>query len=235
MVLQVGDDNVCVRGAVRALTPEEVPCAVYGYEAAVRELVRTGVVDSRRIGIIGFSRTCIYTMAALTSGKLRFSAATINDGFNLGYFQYLTTADLESNFAARWMTQMIGAPPFSAGLQKWFAKSPGFNMSRVSTPLRIEAVGLPDVLFMWEPYAALRYLDRPVDLIVIQDGTHPLSNPAQRIASQGGNVDWFRFWLQGYEDPDSEKSEQYQRWEKLCDMQVEQNPDRPAFCVGTKH
>jgi len=47
-------------------------------------------------------------------------------------------------------------------------------------------------------------------------------------------VDWFRFWLQGYEDPDQAKTEQYRGWEHLCDMQIAQNPDRPTFCVRTK-
>ena len=68
---------------------------------------------------------------------------------------------------------------------------------------------------MWEPYAALRYLSKPVDLIVLKDAEHILSNPAARMASQGGTVDWFRFWLQDYEDSDPAKVEQYKRWETL--------------------
>ena len=39
------------------------------------------------------------------------------------------------------------------------------------------------------------------------------------MASQGGSVDWFRFWLQGYEDPDPAKAEQYKRWRGLRKMQ----------------
>lgn len=33
---------------------------------------------------------------------------------------------------------------------------------------------------------------------------------------------------------DQPLAEQYRSWEKLCDLQVEQNPDRPAFCVRSK-
>jgi len=29
------------------------------------------------------------------------------------------------------------------------------------------------------------------------------------------NLDWFSFWLQGSEDPDPEKAEQYARWRVL--------------------
>jgi hypothetical protein len=87
---------------------------------------------------------------------------------------------------------------------------------------------------MWEPYAGLRYLHKPVELIMLNTGEHVLTNPAVRMASQGGSVDWFRFWLQGHEDSDPAKAEQYLRWEKLCDMQVAQNLNRPASCVRTK-
>ena len=33
------------------------------------------------------------------------------------------------------------------------------------------------------------------------EGSHVLKQPVGRMGSQGGNVNWFRFWLQGYEDP----------------------------------
>jgi hypothetical protein len=42
-----------------------------------------------------------------------------------------------------------------------------------------------------------------------------------RMASQGGSVDWFRFWLQGYEDPDPAKAGQYKRWRELRKLQAE--------------
>ncbi len=68
---------------------------------------------------------------------------------------------------------------------------------------------------MWEPYAVLHYLNKPVDLIVLSSDQHVLTNPAARMASQGGTVDWFRFWLKGDEDPDPAKAEQYRRWRDL--------------------
>jgi hypothetical protein len=72
---------------------------------------------------------------------------------------------------------------------------------------------------MWEPYAVLRFLHKPVDLIMLHDDEHVLSNPTARMASQGGSVDWFRFWLQGYEDPNPAKAAQYRRWEGLRKLQ----------------
>ncbi len=63
-------------------------------------------------------------------------------------------------------------------------------------------------------------LRKPADLMLIKmNNQHVLTNPADRIASQGGTDDWMRFWLQNYEDPDPAKSEQYERWRRLRRMQ----------------
>ena len=81
---------------------------------------------------------------------------------------------------------------------------------------------------MWEPYAMLRYLHKPVDLIMLNTDEHVLTNPAVRMASQGGTVDWFRFWLQDYEDPTPAKAAQYARWRELKKMQEENDAKAKA-------
>ena len=76
---------------------------------------------------------------------------------------------------------------------------------------------------MWQPYAGLRYLDKPVELMMLNTDEHVLTNPAVRLASQGGSVEWFRFWLQDYEDPSPAKADQYKRWRQLRKLQEENN------------
>jgi hypothetical protein len=44
--------------------------------------------------------------------------------------------------------------------------------------------------------------------------------PLERMISQQGAVDWFRFWLEGYERTAPEDPEQYLRWRKLRDISV---------------
>jgi hypothetical protein len=110
---------------------------------------------------------------------------------------------------------VYGAGPFGNGLDTWINKAPGFRLDRIQTPLRIEAINPESVLGEWEIYASLRMQKKPVDLIYFPNGRHILQKPLERLASQQGSVDWFRFWLQGYEDPDPAKAAQYHRWEKL--------------------
>ena len=209
VVLQVEDCSI-------RLTVEEGPCQVAGYEGAIKQLADASIVDPSQVGIVGFSRTCYYVMHALTDGKLRFRAASITDGMVLGYVQYIMGWDVANNEAASEAAAMVGAAPFGTGLEDWLKRSPEFNLDKVTTPLQVVARGRADLLTLWEPYAALRYLNRPVDLILLTEtGTHVLSNPAQQAASQTATVDWFRFWLCGTEDPDPRKSTQYARWRKL--------------------
>jgi len=52
-------------------------------------------------------------------------------------------------------------------------------------------------------------------MIYIPHGTHILEKPWERAVSQQGTVDWFDFWLNGHQDPDPTKAEQYHRWREL--------------------
>jgi hypothetical protein len=72
----------------------------------------------------------------------------------------------------------------------------------------------------------LRLQKKPVDLIYIPDGQHILQKPMERLASQQGSVDWFDFWLNGHEDPDPAKAEQYIRWRELRKLQTAQDAER---------
>jgi dipeptidyl aminopeptidase/acylaminoacyl peptidase len=214
MVLQSVDG---ADGCGSAVTPQEGPCAVSAYESAAKQLVSDGMVDPERIGIIGFSRSCYYVMETLTTSSLHFKAASITDGIMLDYFQYMQNPDRmlgEGN-------AMVGAPPFGEGLQLWLKRSPGFNLDKVNAPLRVVGRGRSGVLDMWAPYAGLHYLKKPVELIMLNSPDHVLSNPAERMTAQGGTVDWFRFWLQDYEDPDPAKADQYKRWRELKKMRAE--------------
>jgi dipeptidyl aminopeptidase/acylaminoacyl peptidase len=224
VVLQVDEQN-CPE-----ISPDEGLCAASGYMSAASQLASEGVVDPGKVGIIGFSRSCFYVMEALTRSSLRVAAASITDGVMETYVQYMLELEIGADEAAA----IIGDRPFGQGLQQWLKRSPGFNLDRITAPLLVVGEGPRSLLYMWEPYAGLRYLHKPVELIMLNTGEHVLTNPAVRMASQGGSVDWFRFWLQGHEDSDPAKAEQYLRWEKLCDMQVAQNLNRPASCVRTK-
>jgi dipeptidyl aminopeptidase/acylaminoacyl peptidase len=198
-------------------TPQEGAGETLLYESVVKKLAEEGIVDPTRVGVIGFSRSVYHVLAAITSAEHPFAAASVTEGVTYGYFEYLFAVDGGLDRSA---DAINGGKPFGgAGLKNWLARSPEFNMDKVRTPLLLLQPGAASVFGDWEPYAALRYLKKPVDLIMLQAGTHVMTNPTQRLASESTNVDWFRFWLKGEEDPDPAKTEQYARWRELRKLQ----------------
>jgi hypothetical protein len=193
------------------------------------------LVDSRRVGIIGFSHACEGVAALLTASGFTLKAASLTDGVMTSYLQSMLTVDIHNNSIADLGNSIVGGAPFGKGLQQWFERAPGFNLDRVNTPLLVVGEGPQSLLLMmWEFYAGLRYLHKPVDMIMLNTSEHVLTNPAVRIASQGGTVDWFRFWLQDYEDPDVAKVEQYARWREMrdCQAQLDTSCGRDSGILG---
>jgi hypothetical protein len=174
-------------------------------------------------------------LEALTHSRLHFSAALITDGVSEGYWQYLLNADFLNNAIAHEADIMNGATPWGPGLTTWLKNSPPFNMDKVDTPLQIVGEGMGSLVSMWEPYALQRYRKEPVELVLLNTDEHVLTTPAVRLASQGGTVDWMRFWLLGAEDPSPDKTAQNRRWEQLCDLRTAHPDGHPRFCQGSRH
>jgi hypothetical protein len=194
-----------------------------GLEGAMKHFTVLGLADRNKVGIIGFSRSGWIVLSMLTNPETHFAAAEVADNIDGGYFQYVL-----ADSAVRTFDEVEkGAPPFGRGLEVWAREAPGFKVENIRTPLRMELDSGPIslILLHWEMFSNLRHLGKPVELSVVPDiehGTHVLQNPAQRLASQGGTVDWFTFWLKGEEDGDPKKVDQYIRWRRLR-LQMSQN------------
>jgi hypothetical protein len=195
-------------------TPQETERAMSAYENAVKYLDQKGIIDRSRVGLVGFSRTCLYVKYTLTHSSQRFAAAIVADGVDAGYLQYFEYGNLASVIDAD-AESVIGAPPFGDGLFLWLKRSPGFLLDKVQTPVQIQALAPSSLLGQWEWFSGLKRLGKPVDFIYLPGGSHVLVKPWDRLVSQEGSVDWFCFWLKSEEDPDPKKTEQYARWREL--------------------
>lgn len=221
-------------------TPQEGEMAVRGYESAIDHLVSAGLVDGKKVGLIGFSRTGYRVLYALTHSSFPYAAALASDNVDFGYWQrlfYVENPEFES---------INGARPFGDGLLDWLRRAPAFNAEKIHTPLRLqnETGPLSTTLFMgWEMFNRLRILRRPVELYVVPDierGSHPAQNPTQVYASKQGAVDWFDFWLNNSNEPSEEKREQYERWMFLRTLheedmaQLSRSTDAPERNTGSE-
>lgn len=203
-----------IRKKPNTLSEADPQGGLEGYRSAVESLSKAGLVDRSRVGVVGFSWTCWYAVNALIKEPKLFAAATIADGLDNSYMQYLIFG-VGAAIVQEQMERIRGASPFGAGLRQWMEEAPGFHLDQVQVPVRIEAMNPGSVLQEWELYSSLRMQNKPVDFIYFPHGTHIHQKPSERLESQQGNVDWFRFWLQNYEDPDPSKHAQYERWRRL--------------------
>ena len=216
VVLQVGHEIPASEHAKHHRSPEEAPREMAAFEGAVDYLDQRGIINRKRVGIIGFSRTQYHVAYTLTHSSYEFAAATLADGIDGGYLQYLTDPHLDKD------TVLInGGPPFGSGLAKWLEHSPSFSIDRVNIPVRMECHDW-QVVGCWEWYAVLTHMRKPVELIYLPDAPHILVKPWERMTSQQGDVDWFCFWLKGEEDNDSRKRDQYERWREMRVVQQAQ-------------
>lgn len=184
-------------------------------ETAIDLLAGKGFVDPDQVGVVGFSRTSWLTDFMLTHTTRNFKAASSADSGIYtygGYFRYNLAQQMKGD------ETQLGGSPFGDTWKYWLKYAPAFNAERVRAPLLMEYTKAPDGAL--EFFVALNRLGKPVELYCYPNGTHPLDTPFERIASLQRNVDWFRFWMQGYEgkapdyDPD-----QYVHWRKLREQQ----------------
>lgn len=196
-------------------TPKEAPSAMSAYESAIDYLDGKGLLDRNLVGIIGFSRACLYVTHTLAFSKSRIAAAVIANGMDADYFTYVVISNAAPDEAADYEGLNGGAPYGEAALSSWTKRVSAFHMDRVQTPLRIQAIGPASLLEEWNWFSGLYALGKPVEMVYLPNGTHILQKPWEQMVSQQGDVDWFCFWLKGEEDPDPAKAEQYKRWREL--------------------
>ncbi len=112
---------------------------------------------------------------------------------------------------------MIGSAPTGNGLRRWLELALIFVPMRYY-PSQNRSNSADIVLAEWETLFNTdnaNEASRP-DLLSGWPARPP--ETLERLASEQGEVDWFRFWLQGHEGSDPRKHDQYKRWEHLREL-----------------
>jgi hypothetical protein len=194
------------------------------FESLAEQLVASGIADPHKIALVGFSRNGHWVEFTLAHSKFPFAAAIAADNYDPSYIQ---------SSLANWRNedaQMNGAPAFGEGLQKWLARSAGFNAEHIHTPLYMigQSGGIQYIIGKWEIFSRLRYLKKPVEMYLMPEAdTHPShtpQNPRQIMAIQEAAVDWLNFWLTGREDLSPQKRDQYRRWRAFQQSSIVSDP-----------
>lgn len=205
------------------------------WDSAVQNLTEQGLIDPSKVGIIGFSRTGWQVEYDLIHAKTRFAAATAADNIQYSLSEYWLLPWLQSGIAG-----MYGGAPFGPSLKSWKEHSITFNLDKLHTPLLMEVMGAGagrpyedenviqlNVAVRYEITKGLSDLHKPFEIYYYPNESHQPEHPRARLASLQRNVDWYRFWLQGYIDQAPSKREQYRRWLLLKQLQQDRVPHSP--------
>ena len=181
-----------------------------------------GFVDTERVGISGLSDGAVTVLNSLVNSD-RFAAAAASSSVWDPILYYIS--------GDSWRDQIkaigFGYPEGSA-IEFWRRISPALNAKNISTPLLLQ---LPDYEFVpsMQLITSMKEHEKVLEAYIFPNEYHIKWQPAHRLAIYKRNVDWFNFWLQGVEDPDPTKAQQYERWRKLRKQhEVSQQPDETA-------
>lgn len=189
---------------------------VASWEAVVDLLAKRGVIDAKRVGVSGLSFGGRSVLYAISHSK-HFAVAATSGGSDLEPFSmFLRTTPGDMPTAIR---QLEGLPPpMDDPEQIWQKVSPSRNADRIDAPLLIQVADAEFPSDVLELKAYMRRANKPIDIVIFPDEGHQKWQPVHKLAVYERNVDWFRFWLQGYEDPHEGKQEQYVRWRGLREL-----------------
>jgi dipeptidyl aminopeptidase/acylaminoacyl peptidase len=201
------------------------PDAVERYDsglAAVRSaidlLASAGRIDRSRVGMGGLSMGAEMTLWTVMNSDLVTAAAVSSAGQSpLGYeLRQLQDDSYLPRLRAFWQ---LGSPDDTP--ERWGRLSLAFNVDKVKAPIMMQ---LPEREYIQTVDYAVPLIARGLaELYVFPNEAHNKFQPRQKLAVYQRNLDWFRFWLLGEEDPDRDKREQYVRWRTMKAVQ-----DRPG-------
>ena len=181
-------------------------------ESAIQRLSEMGIIDPSKVGIAGFSHGAEIMAYAITHAK--FIHAAIGDvGSRDPYFYYMATNSWHKIFAD-WG---LGGWPEGNASANWRELSPSLRADRINVPLLMNAAD-SEFLIDLSVFTSLKELGKPVELYIYANELHRKNQPKHRYEIYDHNLDWFRYWLKGEEDPNVGKKGQYERWQRLREL-----------------
>jgi dipeptidyl aminopeptidase/acylaminoacyl peptidase len=183
-----------------------------GIERIIDQLAARGLVDPRRVGMGGLSfGSEVTTWMAMHTDRLA-AASIASTQVEPAYYWANAVAGRDTPEA---LLKVWGLGPPGETPQAWARLSPALNVDRIRVPMLLQ---VPEQEYRMIPefIAKLSRSTTPSEIWAFPHEPHVLTQPRHRAAAYARNLDWFRFWLQGYESPDPDKAAQYARWRAMA-------------------
>jgi len=177
-------------------------------ESVVDLLSSEGEVDRARVGMGGLSFGGEVTMWTAMRSDVLAAASVASPTVSPLYYLMRSLKGKEAFLKGLRDMWGLGSP--SETPERWKALSPVFNLDSIRTPILMQT---PEQEYVYAlDYEIPLIREHRADLYVFPNESHQKFQPKHKLAVYERNLDWFRFWLQGYEDPTPSKRARYMRW-----------------------
>ena len=208
-----GISALCIDSApYRTNAAERYGQGLSAVESAVDLLASKGEIDRTRVGMGGLSFGTEVTLWTVMKSDLLAAASVTSPGTSPNYY-LLGSMRGDAFFKSLKEFWQLGAPDETP--ERWRLISPVANLDKIKAPILMQMPEQEYVMAL--DYAIPLIRDRRADLYVFPDEPHQKFQPKHKLAAYERNIDWFRFWLQGYEDPNPVKQQQYVHWREMRD------------------
>lgn len=172
---------------------------------AVQTVIDGGMIDSKRIGLIGHSFGGYETNFIVTQSDL-FAAAVSGAGVSdtIGYYFNLSANNIHDNELWRFETQQFRmGSSFFENKSGYVNNSPLMQLDKIKTPILLWA-GKKDIVIPFNQsetlYLALRRLHHPTILLAYPEENHTLRNRGNEEDLTSRILVWFNYYLKNIKD-----------------------------------
>jgi len=181
-------------------------------QSAIQKLASEGKIDPAKVGMGGLSFGSEVTMWTVTHSNVLAAASITSTSIEPNYYLFNTLRG-DAFFAELRKSWGLGAPDETP--DRWREISPVYQLGKIKAPILFQ---MPEQEYMYSLGLTLPLVrSSRADLYVFPNEPHQKFQPKHKLAAYERNLDWFRFWLQGYEDPNPVKKQQYAHWREMRD------------------
>lgn len=178
--------------------------------AGVQALVEAGDANPVRLGVSGHSHGAIVGPQVMAEEK-SFRAASFAEGSANSVVMYELMSE-QANLEIH--DRILGVSLYESP-QRYIDDSPDLHFAGVPTATLFEAGAYTAAIHMLGFPKAARRAGMPTEFVIYPQTQHNLSLPSLQKEAAVRNLDWFRFWLTGREEPVPARQERYERWRAL--------------------
>jgi dipeptidyl aminopeptidase/acylaminoacyl peptidase len=168
---------------------------------AVKEVLKTGMIDKDKIGLMGHSWGAYQTSFIITQTDLFHAAsagAPLTDMISMSMSIYWNSGTPDQKIFETSQGRFDG--PWYERMDAHIRNSPMFNASKIKAPLLV-AFGDKDGAVDWhqgiEMYGTMRRMQKPHVMLVYAEENHGLAKKENQIDYQKRQREWFDHYLLG--------------------------------------